>query len=80
MSQEMGDFGNLLDGTNNKIKGKNNVIIGNFSKIAGNNNWIFISDFKGNVSDNLILSKWRIELSNSEIILINPRLVISFLD
>jgi hypothetical protein len=72
-------YNNVIAGTGNTIAGTKNFVFGNYDTINGSNNWVFISQFTGNVSGDLIIGQWMIQLNKTNLILISPRLAISFL-
>jgi hypothetical protein len=80
LSGEVGKFGNLVVGNNNQIDGRKNIIIGNRGTVSGSNNWVFVSDFKGNTNSNLVVGIWKIDMLRLQFLPINPMMAISYID
>jgi hypothetical protein len=53
----MNKYNNVILGSGNKASGNKNVIVGNYNNIEGSNNWVFISQFKGKINGDLLISE-----------------------
>ena len=80
LTKALSQFNNVVAGGANKVNGHKNIVIGNYNNIEGSSNWVFVSAFTGKINGDLLVGEWRIELDKANLILINTRLAISFLN
>ena len=80
LTKALSQFNNVVAGGANTVNGNKNIVIGNYNNIEGSNNWVFISAFTGQINGQLLIGEWRIEMEKANLILINTRLAISFLN
>ena len=80
LNQALSKFNNVIAGTGYNVTGKNNMVLGSYDTVKGNNNWVFVSNYEGNIDGDLVVSKWRIEMDKMALILINPKLAISYIN
>ncbi len=80
LTKALSHYNNVVAGGGNTVHGNKNIVIGNYNNIEGSNNWVFISSFTGKINQELLVGKWRIEMEKANLILINTRLAISFLN
>jgi hypothetical protein len=80
LNTQLAQFNNVIAGAANSVNGDTNIVIGNYNDIEGSNNWVFVSNFKGNINGDLLVADWRVEIDKSRQILISPRRAISFID
>ena len=80
MTKALSHYNNVVAGGGNTVHGNKNIVIGNYNNIEGSNNWVFISSFTGKINRELLVGEWRIEMEKANLILINTRLAISFLN
>lgn len=80
LSDYLIQYNNVIIGGNNTINGDKNIVIGNYDNITGSNNWVFVSSYSGNITNDLVIGNWVIQLDKAKLILINPQFAISFIN
>ena len=74
----MTQYDNVILGNNNSVDGHKNVIVGSYNDIKGSNNFVLIEKFVGQANGDLMVGKWKIQIDQKQLILINASLAISY--
>jgi hypothetical protein len=79
MNYALSQFNNILIGAHINVTGNKNMVIGSYNTIYGNNNWVFVPNYVGNITGDLVLDKWKIEMDKKELILHDPKIAVSLI-
>jgi hypothetical protein len=66
----------VIIGQNNGVNGYKNIVAGDNNNFAGSNNWVFSSDFNGEINKGLVMDNWLVHMDKKEDIKIDPKLAI----